>query len=181
MKKFGLSIFSVFMSFLMVINAFAAPMVPAQIQAALLGKIFALESRLQGKSNAELVMGVYYKDSDAESKKVQGDIIKMFTAMAGKLPGKPVSVKAITSIDEIAGLDIVYVTPGCEADLDAIIAACNDSQVLGVCGVEEYAKSGLALAIGIAAGKPKIFINKSAAEATGAKFVDQIVAIAKMI
>lgn len=180
MKRLNVVI-SIMVLLLIVGPVFAGPIVPSQIQVALLGKIFALEGRLQAKDDAELELGVYANSSDAISKKTQGEIVKIFGMMAGKLPGKAISAKSISSIDEIAGLDIVYVAPGCESDIAAIIALCAEHQVLGVSAVEEYANSGLALAIGIAGGKPKIIINKSAAEATGSKFVDQIAAIAKMI
>ena len=156
--------------------------VPAKLQAALLFKVFNFDKNLKEASGNDIKIGVLFAEGNADSEKNKGDILGAFGAMSDKkIGGKGISVEEFSSVDSISNYNVVYVTTGFDDQIDAIIESCKSNKVLGVSGVEDYAKKGLALAIALEGGKPKICINKSGAEACGAKFSSQIMSLAKVL
>jgi len=176
-------LFSLFVFWVTQVTCFAAMDVPAKIQAALFFKIFSFDKNITDSADGELKVAVLSKVGNADSESAKAEIVSALNEFSGKtkVGAKSVTVTEISTVADIANYRVVYVTPGNDADIASIVAVCKEKKVLGVTGVESYAQQGLALAIGIADGKPKIIINQAGANDVGSKFSSQIMALAKII
>jgi hypothetical protein len=162
--------------------AFADMAVPANLQVALFYKIFDFDQNLAESAGPEIVIGIFYNPDDPQSKQIKEEIKEDFSMLSDKeIGGKGVVIKEIISLEQLQGIDIVYVTPGNDASISDIVEKCHAYKILGITAVEEYAQKGLAIAIRLEDQKPKIIINKSGAEQSGAKLSSKILSLAEII
>jgi hypothetical protein len=162
--------------------AFAQMDVPASLQVALFYKIFDFDRNLTETAGQEIVIGIFYDPNTPRSKQAKQEIEENFSKLSErKIGGKSVIIREITAVEQLRGINIVYVTPGNDASINEIVKKCHLYKTLGVSGVEEYAQKGLAIAIELNDQKPRIIINKSGAELCGANLSSKIMALAQII
>ena len=155
---------------------------PAKLQVALFSKIFSYDKSLKASLKDDLLLGVMFVPGDKDSESAKNEILLEFKmASEHAIANKRIIAREASSLDDIRGLDILYVTRGNDNRIDDIIVRCNEYQVLGISGSEEYAEKGLAVSLGIKAEKPVIIINRSGAKACGANFSSQLLSLAKII
>jgi len=165
------------------VTAYAAGMeVPANLQVALFYKIFDFDQSLMESADSQITIGIYYDPSIPESNQAKNEIEGNFVKLSDKKIGdKSVVIREITDIGDLHDINIVYVTPGLDLSISAIIAKCNSYKILGISGVEAYVQAGLAIAIELNDQKPQIIINKSGAQLSGVKLSSKILALAKIL
>lgn len=162
--------------------SFAANNVPAPLQVALFYKIFQFDGNLTESDGVDIKIGIFYNPDNSQSKTIKDEIIYNFTKLsARKIGDRSISIVELTDIDQIKDIHVIYVAPGNDAFIKAIVEKCNKYKILGISGVEEYTQQGLAIAIGLKDQKPVIIINKTAAELSGAKLSSKIMVLAQII
>lgn len=164
------------------LNVCASTMLPAKVQAMLMFKVLGFEKRLKASSKSSLTMVVLYQSGNEGSALQKDQIVSALTANSSKtVAGKALIVNAITGLGDMADADIVYIAAGNDDRLANVLEECQKLSVLAVTGVPEYAEKGVPLTLAIENSKPKIVINKSAADSCGVDFSSQILALAKVI
>ena len=163
-------------------TAFAETDVPASLQVALFYKIFDFDNTLSEIPGQEIVIGIFYEPDNPQSKLSEEEIKDNFSRLSGrKINDKSVVIKDITNVEQLHGLDIVYVTPGTDSSISQIVEKCHINKILSISGVEEYAHEGLAITIGLRDQKPRIIINKTSADLSGAKLSSKILSLAEIL
>lgn len=181
MKK-TLSFTILFLLMILMATVYADMQVPASLQVALFYKIFDFDQSLTESASQQIVIGIFYDPNDPQSVQVKNEIKENFTDLAEKKIGdKNVTVSEITTLEQLKAVNIVYVTPGVDSSIAGIIRECQEYKVLGISGVEKYARKGVVITIGLVDQKPKIIINKKSADLDGVKLSSKILAIAEII
>lgn len=162
--------------------AFADMDVPASLQVALFYKIFDFDRTLTESAGQEVVIGIFYDPGNSQSKLAEEDIKENFSKLSDrKIGDKSVVIKEISALSQLQGINIVYVTPGSDSFISGIVSKCHADKILSVSGVGDYVQKGLAIAIDLNDQKPRIVINKTGAELSGADLSSKILALAKII
>ena len=138
---------------------------PAKLQAALIMKLLTYYNNLGTKDYTIYVVG-------AE------DVANELKGAIGKKTGKA-TLAAVTSgaTAPSGGADIVYVG----ADVQGSISYTQRTSTLSITGNPDFLNQGVTLGIGLAAGKPKIFLNLTASKAENADWNPAILKVAKTL
>lgn len=178
MKRFGVVLF---LLFLLNSTVFAME-VPVSIQIPLLFKVFSFEKNIQTLTDSTIKIAIVYNVDDSQSIIVKDDVLNAFNANASKkIRGKDFSVAAVETDTDLSQFNVVYFTPGNDEKLANMIDVCNSNNVLTVTGETAYAQQGVTLALAQENSKPKIIINKNAAQMSGASFSATLLALARLI
>ncbi|MDE2009261.1 MAG: YfiR family protein [Candidatus Omnitrophica bacterium] len=162
--------------------ASAAMAVPADLQVALFYKIFDFDQSLSVQTGQEIVIGIFYDPNDPQSKEAKEEVEQSFSGVSDKaIAGKRAVIKEITSVDQLDGVNIIYVTPGNDSSIKEIVRKCETDKIFGISATEAYARQGLALAIGVENNRPKIIVNRATLGLSGVKLSSQLLALAQII
>ena len=163
-------------------TAFAEMKVPASLQVALFYKIFDFDRNLTEGSGQKVVIGIFYNPNNSRSSLANEEIKEDFSQLSDrKIAGKSIVIKEITAVEQLHNINILYVTPGNDSSISKIVKQCYKDKTLGISGVKEYVQEGLAIAIGVEDQKPRIIINKTSVELSGAKLSSKLLALAQII
>jgi hypothetical protein len=164
--------------------------VPAGRQITLLLKVLTYDRQLESKAGDSLVIGVVSVPTDAESAKASEQVQKTLYAFRGKTVKKlPLDffVHDYTDPDKLEAwikrhaIDIVYLAPGNQANVAAIVAVARRLKLTTVTGVPAYVEKGVAVGIGERQSKPQILINLTSARQEGSDFDSSLLRIATVI
>lgn len=156
--------------------------VPVKIQVPLLYKVFNFEKNIQSIQGDTIKIAVVYNAADADSVTVKDEVLEAFVANAAKkIRNKSCEAVAVDNQSDLSSFHVVYLTPGNDDKLDSLVNTCNSNGILSVTGVTEYINKGVTLALGKENNKPKLFINKSAAQLSGVSFSATLLTLARVI
>jgi hypothetical protein len=79
------------------------------------------------------------------------------------------------------GIDVVYVCPGLDAELAAIMEITRKRRLVSIGGQENYLSRGLALGAFLYEGKPAVVINLPAARSEGSDFSSELLRVARVL
>lgn len=182
------SLFVVFSLFIMG-NAMASS-VPYKLQSAFLFKIFGSDKKLVKIAGEEVKIGIVYNSTRVNSRDSKDGMLMELRKAAelNTLVGLPVSkdLKLIDTSesswqDMIDGISILYVADSLNEVVDEISSLCKDKQIRTICVDKKYLDRGICSAVVFEAGKPKIYINKKVAKATGVSFNAMVLQYATII
>ena len=141
--------------------------VPVKLHVVLLKKVFTLSKNLQGKQIKILIV---FTDASVA---VKDEALKNFNAIGLTAT----SCKVGQVAQEIEGMDAVYIAPGAVA----AEKICVEKGVLSITGMPSLTETGrITVAIGMEAGKPKVFFNVSHAKAEKQEFISDLYKVAKV-
>ncbi len=164
---------------------------PVDTQIRLLSRILQFDRRFPDGFGDEVVVGVLYQSRfRASLDAMTAAVAALQREQSGGLPGG-LSLRFLTLdldggvslLDELADgrIDVLYVAPLRAVDVEALSQICRRSGVLTFTGVPEFVSRGLAVGIGSRRGRPEILINREAAEAEGAFFSSELLALARIV
>jgi hypothetical protein len=166
-----------------------APVAPDR-QVLILTRALAYDGNLKTRAGEDLLIAVVGRNGNAASEEVASAMSKAFKSLGNvKVQGLAVravqlgyaSVNTLGLAIESQGIDALYVCPGLEADLPAIIELARKRQVITLGSREDHVKRGLSLGVFAVDAKPTIVVNLAAAKAEGAAFGSDLLRLAKVI
>ncbi len=160
-----------------------------ELRATILLRALAFDRKLKARAGDNLVVALVYLASDRASSADRADMRAALGAMgAQKLDGLPLSIvdHRYTTPEALAaaitgGYDVLYVTPGMDAHLQAIKEASRRAQVPTITNVRDYVEAGLSLAVDLVDGRPKLIVNLTASKAEGMDISSQVLQLAEVI
>ncbi len=164
--------------------------VPADRQVLVLTRALSYDSDLKSRVGNDIVLAVLSKAGNSGSEASAATIMKAFRMLANvKVQGLPLVTRALsyTSASALAsavlshGVDVLYVCPGLESDLAAIIDLCRKRHVITFGSREEQVTRGLSMGVFPIDSRPTIVLNLPAAKSEGASFSSELLRVAKVI
>jgi hypothetical protein len=175
--------------FLMTAARAEAPVAPDR-QVLILTRALAYDGNLKTRAGEDLLIAVLGRNGNATSEDVAMSMTKAFKSLGNvKVQGLPVrammwgftSVNSLNTAVDVQGIDALYITPGMDADLPAIIELARKRQIITLGSREDYVKRGVSLGVFAVDAKPTIVVNLAAAKAEGAAFGSDLLRLAKVI
>jgi hypothetical protein len=163
--------------------------VPMSVQVPLLLRVLAYDRALARNGGADVVLAVLYdaaSDGSVQAKNAFTRAVREGDVRA--VNGRPLRVVEVN----VAGGNLAaslrsgqasaaYLTPGLEGRLPSIVRSAAESRTLLLCGSEGYVRTGVAVGIGAAAGRPRLLINLPAARTAGADLPAALLNVATVI
>lgn len=141
--------------------------VPVNLHVVLLKKVFSLNKNLQGKQ-VKVVIVFTDASSIIKDEALTGFVAIGIQATACKLP---------QMAREASDADVIYIAPGA----GAAQRFCEDKGILSITGMPSLTENGTtSVAIGIEAGKPKVFIHITRAKAEKQEFSSDLFKVARV-
>lgn len=141
--------------------------VPVNLHVVLLKKVFSLNKNLQGK---QVKVVIVFTDA---SSIIKDEALNGFVAI-----GIQASACKLQQMAREAGdADVIYIAPGA----GAAQRFCEDRGILSITGMPSLTENGTtSVAIGIEAGKPKVFIHLARVKAEKQEFSSDLFKVARV-
>ncbi len=166
--------------------------VQAELQVKLLLKVLTYDRQLEVKAGAgaQLVIGVVSSPANPASARVAAEIsnelfkygtktVKQLKLLA--LQHDFSTAEKLASWVKAKNVSVLYVTPGNERNLPAILSLGEQSKITTITGVPEYVEKGVAVGIGQRQARPEVLINLTATKREGSEFDASLLRIAKIV
>lgn len=141
--------------------------VPVQLHVVLLKKVFSLSKTLQGK---QIKVVIVFSDA---SSIVKDEALNGFIAIGIQASACKIAQLAKEADDA----DVVYIAPG----VTGAQKFCEEHSILTITGMPSLIETGKStVAIGVEAGKPKVYINLARARAEKQEFSSDLFKVAKI-
>jgi hypothetical protein len=159
-------------------------------QAAVLVRALGHDRHLPARAGTDVHIGVLGKANLPASEQAARAMTIAFQGLAGTLiQGLPVKASLLGyagggrlgELLEREGIDVLYVCPGLEAELQEILALTRRRQLLSLAGVMGYVDKGASLGVFTVEGSPTVFINLAASKREGAAFGSELLRLARVI
>ena len=158
------------------------------LQINLFMKILRYDRNIGERGKQGLKIGVLYEPTSKSSIKTWESFEEEFNLLTDKtineIPIFLVQVKGYAELPkaiENYGINVLYICPALDAQLDNILKLCKEKTILPITGVPQYAEKGVAVGLDIKKDKPVIIINTTVAKDVGANFSADILKVAKVV
>lgn len=164
--------------------------VAADRQVPLLLKILTYDRQLEVKAGDQLVIGIVSSPTSLASAKAREDVENVLHSYLGKTVKKlPLNyfLHDFTNPDKLTAwikakrISVLYISPGTEKSLTAILTVSRDNHITSITGVPDYVEKGVSVGIGERQAKPQILINLTSSKLEGSEFDASLLRIATII
>jgi len=164
--------------------------VPVQIQMSVLSRMLEFDRNFKAHAGEEIVIGIIYQSRFRASDKAKSQVVEALQGTdLARIAGLPVryvlieveNARHFRRLVTDSGVDLLYVAPLRAFTVDSITAFSREAGVLTYTGVSQYVHSGIATGLGVEGGKPKILVNRNAAEQEGAEFSSELLKLAHLV
>ena len=164
--------------------------VPADRQVLILSRALAYDDELKSRAGDDVLLGVLAKPGHSVSEAMSTNMAKAFKGIGNvKVQGLGIKVTQLTFTTGAAlaaaaaaqSIDVLYICPGLEADLPAIIEVTRKRRMVSIGSREEQVTRGLAIGVFPVDSKPTIVVNLPAAKSEGAAFSSDLLRLAKVL
>ena len=172
-------------------NAGAEPMpVPADLQVTLILKVLSYDRNFAARAAGELRIAVVISPGDPDSVRARAQIVDVTQTLPFRMMrGVPIryffveyasdaQLETFVTTNQIA---VLYIAPGNQQNLDALLRISQSRQIVTATGVPEYVERGVAVGVGVRQDKPVILINLPSSKSAGTEFDASLLRIAKVI
>jgi hypothetical protein len=166
------------------------PDLPPERQVPILTRALAYDENLRSRAGDELVVAIVAKSGSKASEQTAEAVGKAFSGLAGiKVQGLPLrstrlnfsGAANLAGAVQKDGIDVIYICPGLDSELPAILEVARTNHVLSMGSREEYINKGASLGVFLISSKPTICVNLAASKAEGAAFGSDLLRLAKVI
>lgn len=162
--------------------------VPIELQVELLRKLVQFERGFAARSGSEVRLLIVVRESNPASARASAQL-QSAIERAHDMLGRPIkaSVHNFTSAAALkkaalaANAQIVFFTPGFDADLAAIVSAFEGLPALTVSTDGDQVARGVVLGFELVSSKPKITLNLGQARRQGLDFNSELFRLARVI
>jgi hypothetical protein len=160
------------------------------LQLSLLRRILPFDRNFTEHVGEEVVVGIIYQRSFRQSIRAKDALVAAVkTGLVdniGNIPARfvPIPFEDTSAVERALrdhDIDVVYVPPLRGVDMREIVSLVAENQVMTFTGVPGYLDDGIAVAIGIRAGKPEIIVNLSSSREQGADFSAQFLRLTRVV
>ncbi|MBD3219762.1 DUF4154 domain-containing protein [bacterium] len=171
------------------VTASAQP-VPEKTQLPIFFKLLTYDRVLWDDAPGRLTIGLLHRPEDERSQANLTAMIDVLTASTSKtINGVPFDFLAIgwgpdgdlAARLDASDVDVLYVTDGHGDVLDQVSAASRRLGLLTLSARAAWVDDGLALGIGLDAGRPRIIVNLAAVEAEGHELDSRVLRLCKVV
>jgi hypothetical protein len=150
---------------------------PVELQAELLAKLAGYDRNFRARAGSQARVLLLVKPNNARSSTAAA-AMKSALSKLDQIGGLPHQASSLT-YEGAASLAkrcraervaVVYVTPGFEAELDALSNSLSGVDVLSVSAVPEFVPKGIVIGFELVSGKPKILLNLEQAKRQNVNF-----------
>ena len=161
--------------------------VPAELQAELLAKLVSYDRNFHARAGNQVRLLLLVKPSDARSNTAAA-AMKSALSHIDQIGGLPhqeslVTYEGAASLAKRCRAErvaVVYVTPGFEAELDALSNTLAGVDVLSVSAVPEYVPKGVVIGFELVSSKPKILLNLEQAKRQNVNFRSDVLKLMRV-
>jgi YfiR/HmsC-like len=163
---------------------------PVDQQLPLLIKVLTYDRNLETKAGPRLSIGIVHepghRDSGTAAHELAGALAKYRNKTVKGLPLRHFTIeyKSVTELERtvIANrISALYLAPGTDAALEAILKLSRQLDLTTLTGTPAYVEKGVAVGVGASAGGPQILINLASARAEGCDFGASLLEIATIV
>jgi hypothetical protein len=159
------------------------------VMAAILLRALAYDRQFKARVGDAVTVGVVFLPSDAGSQAAKGEIVSALNAWATrKLDGLPIGVVALPFVDVVGlgaavrqGIDFLFVTRGLGAKLEDIQKVSRAARIPTLAYERDFVERGLAVAVIVVSGKPKLVINLAGSRSEGMDMPATVLQLAEVI
>jgi hypothetical protein len=164
--------------------------VKAELQVKLLLKVLTYDRQLEIKAGNELVIGIVSSPTSSASAKATADVsTELFKYLSKTVKQLKLQffLHDYANAEKLAAwvkakkISVLYVSPGNEKNLPAILTFSQQNKVTTMTGVPEYVRKGVAVGIGARQSRPQVLINLSSTKREGSEFDASLLRIAEII
>jgi hypothetical protein len=164
--------------------------VPVERQVLILTRALAYDENLAHRAGEEFVVAVLSRGASAAADPIADVATRAFKNLGGvKIHGLPVraihlsysSASTLAAAVDGEGIDALYLCPGLDADLAAVLEVSRRKKIITMASKEEQVNKGAALGVFNVDNKPTIFVNLVGSKAEGAAFTSDLLRLAKVI
>jgi hypothetical protein len=164
--------------------------VPHDVRVAVLFKVLTYDKNLKTRSLGKVRIGIVSLQENARS---QSDARKMMQAIHASpnrtIKGLPILATSIVlpNAEDLAqqidkhDLNHVYLSPGLDAILPAVLVTARRESIPLLTGEETYVRAGAALGVVLRNNRPRILIHAEGAKAQGAQFDARVLRLADVL
>lgn len=171
------------------LRASPAPVVPAELQAAIFSRVLAFDRALKDRVGKTVTIGILFAGSSESSKQSRTRMQRAFLDVQRDIQDLPVRVASHDYHDtsrlaawiDSNEIDLLYVTDGLETGLDDIKAVAYDKRVATLTPVRGYVEKGLAIGVVAKGNRPQLVVNLPAAKAAGMDLDPKAMQLAEVI
>jgi hypothetical protein len=155
------------------------PEVPAQLQAAVIAKLWHFDRNFVPRG--QLTLAVLYQAKLRTSFVAAHDLCHEFEA--ARLPVRCVLIDIPDDATAIPlqGIDAAYIAPLRAINIEALFATLRARRIRTVTAVNEYVLAGSAVGLALRGDHAEIIVNLPAARAEGADFSSQLLRLARIV
>jgi hypothetical protein len=154
------------------------PAVPAQVQAAIISKLWQFDRNFVPHGR-RFTLGVLYQAKFRISFVAAHDLCHEFES--AQLAVRCVLVDISDDTASLQGIDAAYITPLRAVNVEALVAALRLRRIRTVTTVNEYVIAGAAVGLALRGDHAEIVVNLAAARAEGADFSSQLLRLARIV
>jgi hypothetical protein len=164
--------------------------VPPKLQVAILSRMLAYDRSFKARAGAQVKIGVLARAGDKGSTEDQAEMVKAFQAMdPSTIQGLPVIVSghaykdavALTEWIEAEKVNVLYVTSGLAAQMEAIGLVCVQKKVVSTAGTRSFVEKAIAVGVVVKGENPKILVNLKTADLIGMSLDPKLLQLAEVI
>jgi YfiR/HmsC-like len=164
--------------------------VPPKLQAAILGRMLAYDRAFKTRVGSTVGIGVVSRAGDKTSAEDEAEMRKAFKAMdPPTIQGLPVAVSGHSYKDAAAfaewietdKVNVLYVTSGLAAQLEAIGLVCARKKIVSVTGTRAFVEKTIAIGVVVKGDTPKIVVNLKTADLVGMSLDPKLLQLAEVI
>lgn len=161
---------------------------PAEVEARLSGSVAAYDRTLANRAGPKVVTAILTNPADSDSVRAGSQMQDAFREVE-RISGLPheefvlpwKSGSALVEACVRGHAAIVFVSPGLDNELGAIVQALEHLGVLTIAGSLPYVKRGLVLGFDLVSGRPKVVINLTMAKRQGLAFQAALLRLAQVV
>ncbi len=164
--------------------------VPPDLQAGIIARMLSYDRSLKTRVGTGVDVAVVFKPSNAASSKAQADVVAAFKALEPHtVQGLPLTTVAHAFKDPAAladwasreSIDILYIAPGLDSDVDAIRGVARDKKLVTISPVRALVERGLALGVVVKGDTPRILVNMPVAQTAGVDLDPKLLQLCEVI
>jgi len=166
--------------------------VKAELQVKLLLKVLTYDRQLEAKAGKgdELVIGIVSSPNSPASAKATAEIsteLKKYLSKTVKQLKLQYYYQDYANAAKLEDwvkrrkISVLYVSPGNDQNLPAILDLSQKSKITTMTGVPEYVEKGVAVGIGARRSRPQVLINLTSTKREGSEFDASLLRIAKVV
>lgn len=158
------------------------PTVPADVQAAIIAKLWQLDRNFP--KHTPITLGVLYQEKYRASFVAAHELCDAFSH--ANLPVQCVLIDISVApplTDQLSqrGVDAIYIAPLRAIDIGFLVVVTRARRIRTVTAVSDYVDAGAAVGLALKGDHTQIVINLPAARAEGADFSSQLLKMARVI